>query len=251
MPGNDHLERVSKMLGIASECGKLLVIGAALLFMVGALAAPDWIRERLTRMQVTSIKTPLFDLVVTQVPKANAGTLQVAEALTRLEIAAEQLPADTAAEMRKSLTAAKKALDQQDRAVTVVAGAAGLERQLPSTGWVYVGYMPAGAALVPGDRIDPAGLAYQAGKLNALVLKRDAAVSTNGDDCTRTDLANAPIAGPDARSRQLAIVRAAPEPLSVTRTAECTVRGGGKVVFAEVDVPENRVRFAELAVLQR
>jgi hypothetical protein len=255
MPTNDNLDRFSKILGLIGDLGKLAVTTAAALFMVGALAAPGWVRDRLEALdlRIDKINLLIVTLVRDQVPKANANAYQATEYLTRLEVeVAAKMPADQAAPLLKNIREAKDALDDQNRSIAAVAGAAGFERQLPATAWVYVGFFSeGGGAGKLGDRLDPARLAYDGGSLRSLVLKYDAPVSSNGDNCTRTDIADVAPIDPKALGNKLLIVKGSSDPVQVLRTTECPSVGRGKTVFAEIRVPGNRVRVAELAAISR
>ena len=254
VPSDDNLDRVSRMLGLMGDLGKLLATLAAALFMVGALAAPDWIRGRLEKLDLKfeSIDTPIGKIVARHTPQANAHTLQVAEALTQLEVAvAGDMPGEKAQKLLKNIREAKKALGDQSRSIEAVARGVGLEPQTPATAWVYVGYYAEnGRPARLSDRVNSSGL-DDAGKLRNLVLNYDSPVSSDGDDCTRTEIGNAPAFDPRSLTRKLMIVRASKDPLQVVRTAECASVGRGKTVYAEIEVPSHRVRFAELSTLAR
>lgn len=249
------LAGLSETVGIMSEIGKLLVIAAAAFFMVSALAAPAWLTARMRDLdlRLDSVNFGVVKVVSLQAPKASAQNIQAAEALTRAEVAlSEAVPAARSAAILKNIQEAKQALDAQSESLVAVAGAAGLQPQVPPTAWVYVGYFnETGKLARPGDRIDPTSLVYEGDELRSLVLRNDAVVSSNGDDCTKTAIENVPAFDPSMLSRKFVVLAGSRDPLHVIRTARCSAAGRGKTVFAEVQIPKARARFAELGAIGR
>lgn len=247
-------------LQLFSEVIKAIGILTLVLFMVSAVAFPKQVSKWLETAgwKFDSVNIGPFKLVslVNNTAKAGDAALRMADTLSEVEArlqAGEVSPAslqqmgELVRTARGTLTAQAQALKQSGRDL-------GLAERVPSEGWLYVGYYNEDWRLVrPYSRIGTAsgvhvsGSLASGGRIEEIVLKHDAPVVSDGDDCSRPDVADVKMPGPDAKDIEYAIVGASEQPIKVLMTVACKAAGNGRQVYAKVAVPKDRVRFARLA----
>ena len=123
-----------------------------------------------------------------------------------------------------------------------------LAQEPPASGWLYVGRVAEGGRFTAAPSVDAKASTVTAGKVTRLQLARDAALST-GDECTRLKPEDLRAPSAEDLNRPMPLLRAGP--VTVEASAECPSAGKGKLVYAKVSVPKDRVRYASLAELGR
>ena len=261
------LEQASKFVGVLNEFSKFGATAAFALVAIAAIASPVWVKDRLGQLglQVQEVDTGFVKLVAKETVKAGTNSLQIAENLTVAEVALSELKAPPqgaaadavyAAAVRdteEAIRRARSALEEQSSSLQSAGKKAGVQSNAPVRGWLYVGYFGEDGRLrKPSDRISSGdGIRYAGGRMAEVALRFDAAVVSDGDDCTKTSVENFVPPDPNSPERKFAIIRAAGEPLKVLTTKECVAPGRGKTIYAQVEVPGSRVRFAGLSTLRQ
>ncbi len=267
----DRIETLSKLLTLLSDFAKLAGVGALATMAIAALANPAWVRTRLDDLgvEIKEINAPGLKIVAKETVKAGANTLQIAEALTEAEIklrnassglgkvgfqktAASGHDAEIA-EAVKKIQSARAVLDEQSKALESTGKHVGVTSGAPAKGWLFVGYFDEAYKLKkPSVRIASAdGVRISGTKVLDLILQYDAPVVSDGDNCASHDVSE--ISPPDlnAPEREYAIIRAGTAPLKVIATSACPARSGGMFIFAQIEVPKDRVRFSKLSLLSQ
>lgn len=263
---NDRMESLSKFLASLAELAKSLAIAGLAGFAIAAIAAPEWTKERLHKLGFHLQEANLggVKLVADETVKVSTGAMGVAEAITQAEIAmtgaqqeagapaASSPAAQRLAESLAQLEKAKQALDGQQSAIQQSAKESGLNVKPPPLGWIRVAnYGENGQARWTSERIASDGIVRRDGRIAQLVLRYDAPVAANGDDCSRTDLSQFVLPPDSAPEIQYVIIKAqGREPLEVVQTKDCPSIGRGRDVWAQVKVPPARVRLAALSSLK-
>lgn len=258
---DQRIETFSKVLNFLTELVKFCALAAIAAFVVATLANPSWAQRRLKalNLQVKEVSFAGVKLVANE-------TFEVANSLVdakiNLESAATLLSSTANAsevnsratessvkEALKHIEKMQLALNNQEGAIKEVGTQAGLPvSDIPATGWVYAGRISDGGAFQAGPRVDAKITNVSGGKLTRLQLKYDAPVVGNGNDCTRTNVADAPLPTAEDLQRIQVLLRADPvAPLNVLETAECPSIGNGKFIYARIAIPKDRVRFAKFS----
>jgi hypothetical protein len=264
MPTHERIEALSKLLALFTEFTKLA--GIALLAGLGmtALLFPEAAKAKFEQFGVGSVAIGDVKIVMKETAKANANGFDAAEALTSAEIKLANLtrPGNEASEKSSeyraigealmTIRSAKNSLTSQSKAIKETARVAGLGSDFPSSAWVYVGYYGDDALLrKASDRVH---VTQEVGRSNArlteLVFDYDAPVATTAGGCVKRDISEmpAPSMGPES---EYAIVTASGTPLRVLETMPCPAAGNGKTIWARIEVPADRVKFAKLSQIVR
>jgi hypothetical protein len=256
MPSDKSLESASKLVAFLNEAGKLFAFLFLLVFVAGAFASPTFVKDRLDKL---GLRINAFDLgwikfVATETASASKGTVDVSEALTKAEIALASSTASplsqTVQEALVSIRNAKLTMDEQTKALKNIGSATGARTVTPSSGWLYLGYYGEDMALrKASDRVAAEGLARLDMNLKRVVLAHDAPIISDGDNCTKVDVADMPAFDPNKKETEVAVVRASNEALQVLQVKDCASRGKGHLLYAQVHVPESRIRFAQLSTI--
>lgn len=265
MLSTEKLEALSKFLAVLNELAKVSAMGVLALLAIGAIAAPTWVKGTFTALglEIKELNAGPLKLVATETVKAGANAVQIAEALNQAELRltdisvnAQKQPiaardASAIGETLKKIVLARAALDEQASSIQNTGAAVGVSANPPSRGWLYLGLFGENGNLkLPSSRLEPnSGVRNIDGKPAELVLRFDAPVVSNGDDCTKTDVADFVPPNPNAPEQQYAILRASAEPLKILATKTCDAPGGNRITYAQIEVPRNRVRFAMLSSL--
>lgn len=265
MLDTEKVEKLSKFLNLLNEFVKFGAMAALALLAVVALAMPNWVKGRLANLdlEIKEVNAGPIKLVAKEAVKAGANTLQIAEALTLAEVQLSVIKtnlqgqatnpnyASAFSETEQSIHRARAALEEQGTSLKTAGKAVGVTSNVPVRGWLYVGYFAENGELKkPSDRISPKdGVRFVGTRVSELILDFDTPVVSDGDDCSKTTIENFVPPDPNSPERQYAILRASREPIRVLATKECEAPGRGKTVYAQVEVPSTRVRFAALSVL--
>lgn len=266
-PQSSKLEQASKLVGVLNELAKFGATATLALVAVTAFAKPIWIKDRLAELglHIQEVDTGFIKLVANETVKAGTNSLQIAESLTVAEIGLADLKkslqtpaanvdrANAIRDAEEAIRRARAALEEQASSIQSAGKRAGVTSNAPVRGWLYVGYFGENGKIQrSSDRVSPTdGIKYVEGKISGLILRFDAAVVSDGDDCSKTSVENFMPPDPNAPERKFAIVRASREPLRVLATKECAAPGRGKTIYAQVEVPTSRVRIAALSALPR
>jgi hypothetical protein len=264
MPTNDRIEALSKLLALSKEFAKLagiaLLTGAAMT----AFFFPKAAKAKLVELGVVTIAFGDIKIVMEETAKANANGFEAAKALTSAEIKLANLTRTGSETSEKTneyrainealmtIRSAKNSLTDQDQSIKKTARASGLSSDFPSSAWVYVGYYGEDAALRKvSDRIHVTQeIGRSNSRLTALILDFDAPVATGTVDCIKRDISEIPTPATGVE-REEAIVTASGTPLKVLETMPCPAVGNGKTMWARIEVPAERVKFAKLSQLIR
>lgn len=264
MLSTENLERLSKFVGVLNELAKVTAMGVLALLAMGAIAKPEWVKGRLASLgvEIKEISVGPLKVVAKATVKAGGSTLQMAEALTEAELRLTELSTNgqqtlsasnvsAVGDTLKAILVARAALDEQSVSIQDTGKVAGVLADPPKRGWLYVGLFSANGQLkLASSRLESKnGVRFAGSKLAELVLRFDAPVVSDGDDCTKTDVLDYVPPNPNAPERKYAVLRASPEPLKILLTKACNAPGGNQTIYAQVDVPANRVRFAALSSL--
>jgi hypothetical protein len=266
MPTNERIESWSKLLALLSEFSKLAGIALLTGFGMIAFLFPDVAKAKLDKLglQINAVDIAGVKIVAKETEKASANGFNAAEALTAAEIKLASLTqtgneaADKSAEYRTinealtTIRSAKNSLTKQAEAIKETGKVAGLSSDFPSSAWVYVGYYGDDTLLrKASDRVHATqAIGRSNARVTELLLDYDAPVATTRADCTKHDISEMPPPTPGVELEH-AIVTASGTPLKVLETLACPAPGNGKTVFARIEVPAERVKFAKLSQLVR
>lgn len=263
MVSPEKVEHWSKLLSLLNEAAKFSALGVLFFITVGAIVQPVSLGGILGKLNL-GIKEisigPIKIAVAKETTKVGNNMLQTSEALTEVQTRLtemstnfQQQPLNSTYRIKveealKNVLLAQQHLDEQSSSLNNTARAIGIAPNPPEKGWLYVGiYGEDGKLRFPSSRLDLLKTTDSTGKqLTELVLKFDAAVVSDGDNCTKTNVSDFTPSNPEL---QYAVLRASPEPLKVLSTKACTSAGGNQVVYAEIKVPGNMVRFSSFSNL--
>lgn len=268
-PSSARLKSYSVLLAVLNDAMKFFTVALLLFAVAVALAIPKWANEKLVALGVRDISLGGIKVVMAETVNASGNALQVSDALTRAEITlkgassllndatkpADRPPIDKTdlANTLEAIKVAQRSLDQQATSLLSAGKEAGVYQAIPAAGWIFIGYYGEDGVLRRGsDRIQITDrLRMLDEKLQEIVLTYDAPVVSNGDDCTIVDISKVPQVDVNAPERERAIVRASFAPLRVLATKACTAIGKGKLLYARIDIPPNRIRLAQLSTIKR
>lgn len=264
---NERIESASKLLAMLSDLAKFIGVSSLAFFAVAAIAAPEWTQKRLDALgwQIKEVNAGFFRITVKETVKAGNGVIRIAEGLTNTEISLAALQASLPkgpdasqqnAEILRAMSsvkAAQLALGVQADALASTGKAVGLIQDAPDMGWLYVGIFAANNdAKYISPRISPNGIQRAGGAITGILLKYDTVIVSNGDDCTKTSLKDVPMPDPNAPEREFTIVTPSEsKPLEVIKVSECPSIGDGKLIYAQVRIPTERVRFSQLSKIKQ
>jgi hypothetical protein len=262
---NDRIETVSKFFTMLSDLAKFVGIASLAAFAVASIAAPEWAQRRLDSLglQVKEVNAFGIKIAAKEAVKAGNGVISIADGLTNAEISLgairanlpkEQDTSAQAAEISRAMAGikfAQNALDAQAEALGSTGKAVGLAQEIPTTGWLYIGNFTAdNKPRFVSPRIAPHGIQRSGNAISGVVLRYDAHIVSDGDDCTKVDIKDVPMPDPKAPEREFAILKASESnPLEVLKVSECPSIGDGKSVYVQVRVSKDRVRFSQLSKL--
>lgn len=251
----DSLSKSEKVLGLLIETSKLIGILALILLCLTALMLPNQTRRYLRTMgvEVQEINLPGIKLVKAQtydaaenliaakvsVDNAASGLLELGNITSDQRTLIEHA-LNTA---RIKIAAAETSLDKQEKAINSKSKDPTLE--LPETAWIFVGLQNESGHMInlPESRVDLERVVLSKDKISKLFLKYDAPAVDNASSCTVIRIED--YQPPPPQSVHL-LIRANPqEELSVIGVTSCPTAGKGKQIYAQIQVPANRIRFAK------
>lgn len=253
MDMKNYLELAAKLFAVLTDACKFLVVAVLSAFAVAAIAQPAWARQRLTDMGLSVKEVNIFGVKLASNETFDmANTL--AEAKSTIALVQSQLDNSPGATGKESLATAVTQLDKlqaslvkQSETLTDIREKAGVAPpQVPQMAWIYVGLITENKSFQPGLSIDPSRTKIEAGKLAELQINADAILLGNGNECVRTAMED--IHPPTADERESIKFLLSPNPrnsLEVMSTAECPSKGGGKWLYAKIQVPKDDVKFVK------
>lgn len=260
-----RLNQAGELVKILNEFSRFAATAAFALVATAALAYPAWLKDRLGQLglHIQEVDTGFVKLVANETAKAGTQSLHIAEGLNNAEVWLAELKEhllkhdhDPAYAHRiegaaAAIEKAKAALDQQATSLQHTGTAAGIASQPPARGWLYVGNFAANGQL---RQLSPRlaggeGLQQAASQLTTLTLRFDTPVTANGEDCDKSSSENF-IPAHQVPEQQYTIVRATSTPLRVLASKRCPPSAQGSAVYAQVEIPGDRIRFRSLQALR-
>lgn len=251
----DSLSKTTKILGLLIEISKLIGILALILLCLSALMLPEQTRRylRTVGVEIQEIDLPGIKLV-------QAQTYDAAETLIEAKVSVDNATSgltelgNITSDQRKSIesalslarikiAAAETSLDKQEKTINSRSKTPTL--QLPETAWIFVALLNESGRMInlPESRVDLERVVLSKDKISKLFLKYDAPAVDNASDCTVIRVED--YQPPPPQTVHL-LIRADPrEELNVIGATSCPTAGKGKQLYAQIQVPVNRVRFAK------
>lgn len=255
-----HLEDTTKLIAALTVIGRFLLLLGLSVFVVKAVADPPWARKKL-REAGWSVK----EVNVLGVRLASDDSFDMANALADVKARLEQQlrPIDGQPESRpdhrqiaqalQDLGTVQNLLTKQNETLQEVQKDAGVVfPPIPDAGWLYVGRLTEDKVLQAGPRIDVAGTKLENGSVKQVQLSSAAPVVDNGAECARTRIEDVQHSAPAELQRiQVLLVPAPGKPLQVQQTVSCPSIGNGKLLYAQVRIRKEDVKFAKFETLLR
>jgi hypothetical protein len=254
-----HRKQELELFASATKAVGLLLL---LVFAATAVAFPEGLNQWLKRRGLSLESWTLGPVKVTAIAKntvrANNSALVVMDTLNEVQarLASGETSPASLQQIADLLQASRQSVTSQAETLRRTAQDLGATSKIPSEGWLYVGYYGEDGVLRrPYSRIASAdGIHTERApgnqiRVSGIVLKFDAPVVTDGNDCTKPDVSQVKVPDPNAEDISYAIVGASAQELKVLATATCPAAGRGYELYARIVVPKDRVRIATLSNL--
>lgn len=250
----DRIDRANRVIDLLFQAlkalGALFLVG----FAIASFAIPKAVGNWLTELNIDQIDAVGVKLKIAKVAvKAGNDSIKVSEILTEAEVA---LGEGSTSKGMKLIEDVRSALGIQAAGISKAAVTAGATTVAPKEGWLYVGYFNSDDELVRaysriGDASGIRRIANASGAITVsqIVLKYDAPVTSDGNNCDRPDVRKFKESDINSPEIEYAIIRATATPLDVLESVKCPAVGKGHQVYAKVAVPADRVRFSKLSLL--
>lgn len=258
MSFEQRLERITKVSASLTELAKFTGFAALVLVGAWAILFPAQLRLRLLELGLQIQQIDAFGVKLVQAQGFDIANSLI-DAQMGIEAAAarlssmDKLPKTNQKEAEVALNESRKnilitltALDKQEKALKETKAKSGItDPSLPATGWIFAGRLSPKDGFIAGPRIDSKNTVVTNDDVTKLVIKYDAPVVDNGDECVRTDLKD--FRPPSPNSVQMLLRADQSSELKVLGTAGCPSIDGGKWIYAQIQVPPERVRFAKFS----
>lgn len=234
------LDRFSKVCASLGDVAKSLLTLTAFAGVVIAVVQPQWIRSLANQFDfgtaakfggvLRSLNEPLFE-ALKALSDAQVATASATES-NKLSTASS------------GLATAQEAVAQQAIQVLGLAERMGVPENIPTTGWIFVGYLMDGRILpvhthVAAADLRPTLVEGKVAGISELTLRFDAEV-TQASDCRYVRVDDEPTPSAPRTSTRLILSAASGKPVRVLALDSCKGRFG-ESVWAKIDVPRERV----------